>query len=354
MACSTSARPAAPSPAGKAERLGRHSLPELELPGEWEARTEAIDAYLSGLESEDIFSGVALIVERGEVRYEAAYGLASREFDVPNTVQTRFDVGSFNKDYTQLAILQLLEQDKLALSDTVGRYLPEYPNARVRDEVTIEQLMEHRSGLGDYFTPEWRQTPMGSLREIEDYIPIWGPKPLEYEPGSREQYSNFGYTVLGAIIEAISGMSYPEYVEEHVFEPAGMAESGFFETDIPEPDVAVGYSYMQRGGRRTDTLRKNIYMEPVKGGPWGKSYSTARDLYRFFAAMFEDRLLDRDLNWLRGGWDSGGIALAGGGPGLNAYLLLQNGRMVIVMANLDPPIAGNVAERLKAALEDSD
>ena len=163
---------------------------------------------MKDLAERDLFSGTVMIIERGEVRFEGAYGLASREFNVSNTLKTRFDVGSFNKDYTRLAILQLLAKGKLALSDNVGEHLPAYPNAEVRKKVTIQQLLDHRSGLADYFTDEYFETPMRKLRNIDDYIPIWGPKSLEFTPGSREQYSNYGYTVLGAIIEKISGTSY--------------------------------------------------------------------------------------------------------------------------------------------------
>ena len=324
-------------------------VPPLELDLTDERPVEAIDAFLSELADQDILSGAVLIATDGEVWFERAYGLASREFAVPNTIATRFDVGSFNKDYTRLAIMQLLENGLLAHTDAVGKYLPDYPNARVRTEVTIEQLLEHRSGLGDYFTREYFETPMRELREIDDYIPIWGPMPLEYEPGTREEYSNYGYTVLGAIIERITGLGYPEYVERNVFEPAGMHSTGFFETDGVEPNVAVGYTYMDGMGRPTETLRKNIYLEPVKGGPWGKSYSTARDLFRFFEAMFAGELVGDSYNWLLDGWN-GQTALAGGGPGLSAILLIEDGVGVIVLANHDEPGAEDVASRLLQAL----
>ena len=323
--------------------------PPLELPTDGAQRERAIDDYLRGLAQAGVLSGSVLLARDGEVWFERAYGLASREFNAPNTLETRFDVGSFNKDYTRLAITQLLQDDRLALSDTVGEYLPEYPNDRVRNEVTIEQLLDHRSGLGDYFTPEYLETPMGSLWEIDDYIPIWGPKPLEYEPGTRTQYSNFGYTVLGAIVESITGVSYPEYVQEHVFRPAGMNDTGFFATDGIEPNVAVGYTTMDRTGRPGDRVRKNIFHEPVIGGPWGKSYSTARDLFRFFAALFEGKLIGDELNWLPDGWNTS-MGLAGGGPGLSAILLVENGVAVIVLANQDEPGAENVASRLLEAL----
>ncbi len=326
-------------------------LPKLQLSsGSWPDRSRELDGYLKDLADQDLFSGTVMIVERGEVRFKGVYGLASREFNVPNTLGTRFDVGSFNKDYTRLAILQLLVEGKLALSDRVGEHLPDYPNAEVREKVTIQQLLDHRSGLGDYFTDEYFETPMRKLRGVDDYIPIWGPKPLEFKPGSREQYSNYGYTVLGAIIEKLAGTSYFDYVERHIFQPAGMHDTGFFETDRPEPNVAVGYTHMNPNGERSNELYKNIYLEPAQGGPWGKSYSTVHDLYRFFEAMFENRLLPEEHNWLHRGWDTGGIALAGGGPGLNAFLDLREGRMILVMANLDPPIADEVARRIRQAL----
>ena len=326
-------------------------LPELQLsPGSWPDRSRELDGYLKDLAERDLFSGTVMIIERGVVRFEGAYGLASREFNVSNSLKTRFDVGSFNKDYTRLAILQLLAEGKLALSDTVGEYLPDYPNPAVRKEVTIQQLLDHRSGLGDYFTDEYFETPMRKLRNVDDYIPIWGPKALKFKPGSREQYSNFGYTVLGAIIEKISGTSYFDYVERNIFRPAGMRDTGFFETDRPEPNVAVGYTHMDPQGEQSDKLYKNIYLEPAQGGPWGKSYSTVHDLYLFFEAMFENRLLPEEHNWLRRGWDTGAIALAGAGPGLNAFLGLEDGRMILVMANLDPPIADEVAHRIRRAL----
>ena len=328
---------------------GDNPIPPLELPEDGANATERIEVYLRELEQEGLLSGSVLLSRGGEIWFEGAYGLASREFNVPNTPNTRFDVGSFNKDYTRLAIMQLLEGDQLALTDKVGQYLPEYPNDRVRDEVTIEQLLHHRSGLGDYFTREYLETPMGVLRDIDDYIPIWGPKPLEYDPGTREQYSNFGYTVLGAIIEKITGMSYPEYVQANIFEPAGMDATGFFATDGIEPNVAVGYTYMDRTGRRSETLRKNIYHEPVLGGPWGKSYSTARDLHRFFEALFSNELLSAEFSWMLDGW-TGSTALAGGGPGLSAILLIDGGKAVIVLANHDEPGAEQIGSRLLEAL----
>jgi CubicO group peptidase (beta-lactamase class C family) len=325
------------------------SLPALDLEGGWEARKPAIDEYLEELASEGVFSGTVLIADHDKIHFEGAYGLASREFEVANTLDTRFDVGSCTKDFTHTAILQLQAQGKLSVDDRVGKHLPSYPNEQVREQVTIQHLLDHRSGLGDYFTEEWHQTPMSSLRHVEDYIPIWGPKALLSAPGEREAYSNYGYTVLGAIIETVSGQRYPDYVVEHIFTPAGMVDSGFFETDAVVPNIAVGYTYMSPTGRLEQPV-KNIYVEPAKGGPWGKSFSTIRDLYRYYAAMMNGEIVAGEDNWLAGAWENAALALGGAGPGLNTLISLEEGIMVVVMANMDPPIAESVAMKLSRAV----
>ena len=314
------------------------SFPPLRLSATDEAATTELDAYLKALAKDDRFSGVVLVAREDQPWFEKAYGFASREFRVPNTVETRFDVGSLTKSYTQLALDQLRQLDALSLDDVVGTFLPDYPNERVREEVTIGQLLDHTSGLGDMFTPAYLRTPMGALRETADYLPIWGPDPLRFEPGSRQEYSNFGYTVLGAILESITGTSYADYVQEAVFEPAGMTSSGFFEIDAIVPRVAVGYTRFDRTGRPTDVLRKNVFHEPAKGGPWGKSYSTARDVLRFYAALFAGELSEEPVPSMPRGWN-GGFGDAGGGPGMSALMAVERGNAVVVLANQDEPAA---------------
>ena len=342
-----------------------NDLPVLTLDSDdWSEKAAAIDAYIVALADEGRFSGAVLISQDDEVHFDRAYGLASREFDIANTLDTRFDIGSITKDFTRVAIAQLIAAGKLGMDDKLGQHLPDYPNPEAREKVTVRHLFEHSSGVGDYFTDEWVGTPMGALRDHWDYIDIWGPKPLEFEPGSDQRYSNFGFTILGAIIDRVSGQPYFDYIAEHVFAPAGMTATGFFATDLPEPDVAVGYTFMIRGGQRGDTLRKNIYLEPVVGGPWGKTYSTARDLWQFWQALSHHQLTaPAYTSWvlLSGPPPSDAeavgeadpvteIGLGGGGPGLSAELLASRGRVIIVLANLDPPITTYLAGRLGEAL----
>lgn len=329
-------------------------LPPLSLPSDRDGWGEALASYLQPLVADDVFSGAVLVADpSGDVVFDGAFGLASREFSVPNTLDTRFDVGSINKDYTQLALWMLARDGKLDFADTVGKHLPDYPQKRVRDQVTLRQLMDHRSGVPDYFDEAWETTPMRVLRDVDDYLPIWADRELLFEPGTRESYSNYGYTILGAVIEKVSGLSYPEFVETKIFGPAGMADSGFFAVDRPEPRVAVGYTHMGPDHTKRKELWKNIYLEPAVGGPWGKSYSPIRDLWRFYQRLFRHQLLPKGEGWLGDHpFEEYGTALAGGGPGLSAIMRLEKGWMVIALANLDPPSAEAVAETvLRAVLE---
>ncbi|MBZ0114836.1 MAG: beta-lactamase family protein [Thermoanaerobaculia bacterium] len=328
------------------------SLPPLQLPVGGADPTPVITEYLEALVPQDLFAGSVLIAKpSGEIIYQRAFGLASREFGVPNQLSTRFDVGSINKDYTHVGLLMLAKEGKIDLAAKVGKYLPEYPHVRVRDEVTIQQLIDHRGGVPDYFDDEWATTPMRTLRDIDDYLPIWADRPLLAEPGERESYSNYGYTILGAIIEAVSGQSYPEFVQQRIFGPLGMTGSGFFAVDGVEPNVAVGYTHMNPDYEFGEALWKNIFLEPAVGGPWGKSYSPIVDLFRFYQKLFRHQILEPGEAWFGDGdFDGFGVALGGGGPGLSSMMWLEKGWMVIALSNLDTPSADAVAEVLMSAV----
>src|SRR5687767_6848595 len=226
-------------------------LPPFEPGADFNA---SLDAYLKKID----FSGAVLIAKGDEIHFEKAYGLASRRFNVPNKITTRFDIGSITKDFTKVAIGQLAQSGKLEVTDTIGKHLPDYPNKDVRDRVTIEQLIRNTSGLGDIFTPEYFALSRMRLRKLADYVPIFADDPLHFEPGTNRRYSNYGYIVLGLIIEAVSGESYYDYVKRHIFDPAGMTASGFFESDKVVPDVAIGHTRMVPGtGERGNEWMEN-------------------------------------------------------------------------------------------------
>ena len=321
--------------------------------------TEALGSYFAGLAADDKFSGTALVALDGTPVFSAAHGLASRRFAVPNTMATRFDIGSINKDFTKIAIANLCAAGKLRLEDTIATHLPDYPDADVAAKVTIDQLVHHRTGIPDIFNEDFFRSALGQFRTPRDYFPLFAGKPLEFEPDSSMQYSNANYIILGAIIEAVTEQSYDDWVVEHVFRPAGMVRCGFFANDEPVADVAEGYT--RNSPYAEGELRSNVLMMPAKGSPAGSAMCTAADLLRFDDALRNHRLTSPGWTlWVFDGPapESGtagdgpserleiGAALAGGAPGVSAVIEIEGPLVVIVLANLDTPIAEDIAEAL--------
>ncbi len=317
----------------------------------------SLDEYLKKVD----FSGSVLIAKNDQVQFEKAYGLASRRFNVPNKITTRFDIGSITKDFTKTAIGQLAQAGKLRISDTIATHLPDYPNKDVASRITIEQLLKHTSGLGDIFTPEYFNTSRMKFRTLRDYLPVYADDKLQFEPGTSRRYSNYGYIVLGLIIEAVSGESYHDYVKRNIFEPAGMTASGFFESDKVVADVAVGHTRRMPGtGEPSNEWFENTLRLSVRGASAGGSHSTARDLFHFDRAIRSHKLLAPAwTKWYFGGpvpaANEAGAdtainrtsgAFAGGAPGLNAVVSSDGVWTVVVLANIDPPVAEALGERV--------
>ena len=146
-----------------------------------------------------------------------------------------------NKMFTAVATLQLVEAGKLALDDPVGKHLRGYPNSEVATKVTVRHLLTHTGGTGDIFGPEYDPNRL-QLREHADYVKLYGSRAPNFPPGSRFEYSNYGFVLLGAIIEAVSGESYYDYVREHVFGPAGMTSTDSLPESVEVPNRSIGYT----------------------------------------------------------------------------------------------------------------
>jgi CubicO group peptidase (beta-lactamase class C family) len=294
--------------------------------------------------------------------------LADRENGIPNTLQTRFRIGSMNKMFTAVAILQLVEAGKVDLTAPLGRYLSDYPNRDVATKVTIHHLLTHTGGTGDIFGPEF-EAHRKELRTLADYVELYGKRGLEFEPGSRWAYSNYGMVLLGAVIEKVTGQSYYDYVQAHIYEPAGMTGSGSEPEDQTVPDRSIGYT-MEPGTTKwipnTDTL-------PYRGTSAGGGYSTVEDLARFAHALLSHELLRPDSTELlitgkvdsrpgaryaygfedgRDADGNGWVGHGGGAPGMNGDLRIypKSGYVVAVLANMDPPAAQQISDYLDARL----
>jgi len=203
------------------------------------------------------FAGAVLVARHGKVLLKDAWGRADRKSGKANTPATRFRIGSMNKMFTAVATLQLVEAHKLALDDPIGKHLPNYPNKEVAAKVTVRHLLTHTGGTGDIFGPEFEEHRL-QLREHRDYLKLYGSRGLTHQPGAHFEYSNYGFVLLGALIEQVSGMSYDDYVRDHVFRRAGMRSTGSLPESAEVPDRAVGYLRASPSGGgwvpNTDTL----------------------------------------------------------------------------------------------------
>lgn len=247
-------------------------------------------AHLEALGNTGQLSGGVLIAKDGRPLLRRVFGFANLADRVPNAPDTRFNVASMGKMFTAVAILQLVEAGRIAVGAKVGEYLPQYPNAQVRDSVTIHQLLTHTSGMGNFWE-EHARVAKERYKSIADYLPLFAEQPLEFDPGTAFGYSNSGYMVLGLILEAVSGQNYFDYVQDHVFKLAGMSDSGFFELDRVVPRLATGYS---RSNDEPGVVVNNLFVNVTKGMPAGGADSTIDDLLRFANALEGSRLLRRE------------------------------------------------------------
>jgi CubicO group peptidase (beta-lactamase class C family) len=316
------------------------------------------DAYLSSKTKSDEFSGTVLVAKRGTPVFRRAYGLAERRFDVPNQVDTRFDMGSIGKLITHLAIAQLAEAGKLELDDRLDRWLPDWPKEPAA-KITIEHLVMHRSGVPDflnepYLNARFFKTDRSQLRHNRDFLVLFRDEPLLFEPGTSERYSNSGFVLLGEVIAKASGEDYYDYVRKHILDPAGMKHTDYIERDAVTSNVARGYypDADAEGG-----LRENTILLWPRGFAAGSAYTTVDDLLRFEQALRGAKLASPAWSrWVLGGPKPGassadqpipdGYALMGGAQGISALLLRTDEWSLIVLSNLDRRIISKVEDRL--------
>jgi len=263
--------------------------PDLALPRLTEAQAlAALSARIDELVAADRFSGVVLVARDGKALLEKKGGKANRETGAPITANTRFRIGSMNKMFTAVATLRLAGMRKLSLDDSVQKYLPGTLTRDDATKVTIRHLLTHTAGTGDIFGPDFEKNRL-TLREHGDYLKLYAERPLLHPPGAEWRYSNFGYVLLGAIIERVTGTTYYNAVRREVFDPAGMTATG----SEPESETVENRSagYM----RRNDAWTPNVDTLPWRGTAAGGGYSTARDLLRFAQALDSGKLISKEM-----------------------------------------------------------
>jgi D-alanyl-D-alanine carboxypeptidase len=354
-------------------RVTKFEIHPMPTPQEFRpARTSEADA-LAALRAEldkrttaDTFSGAVIVAKNGTPIFSEAYGFADRDKHIKNTVDTRFRIGSMNKMFTAVATLQLVQANKLALTDPLAKVVPGYPNQNLATKVTIHHLLTHTGGTGDIFGPDFDKHRL-ELRTLADYVKLYGTRDLAFEPGAKMEYSNYGFLLLGVVIEAVSKETYFDYVAKQVFAPAGMTStSSPMEDKSTEPNRSIGYMRDPKGGWQpnTDTL-------PIRATSAGGGDSTVKDLLAFANALTSHKLLSADNTKLltTGKVDMGPntkyaygfmetiddgqrcFGHGGGAPGMNGKLTIcDNGYTIVVLANLDPPAAEEVEQFVLARL----
>jgi CubicO group peptidase (beta-lactamase class C family) len=319
------------------------AIPRLSQAGALQALTSKVD----GLVAQDKFMGAMLIERDGKILLDKAWGYGDREARIPLKVTDKFRLGSMNKMFTAVATLQLVAEGKLSLDGSVGRYLPDYPNKQIADKTTIRMLLTHTGGTGDIFGEAFDKHRL-ELRSLADYVKLYGSRAPEFPPGTNSDYSNFGFILLGAIIQKVSGENYYDYVRNHIFVPVGMTDTASLPETVNVPGRVKGYILKDgKWALNTDTL-------PWRGTSAGGGYSTLADLLRFAHAMMDEKLLPTALkdaatrsetkgDWYGYGFEVHGTGQAhnyghtGGAPGMTAELrVYPNAKTVVIaLCNMD-------------------
>jgi len=359
--------------ANEPHRVVRFEIHPIPTPKEFRPQmteAEVLAALRSELEKQtaaDMFSGAVIVAKNGTPIFAEAYGYADRAKQIKNTLDTRFRIGSMNKMFTAVATLQLVQAKKLALTDPLAKALPKYPNQNLAKKATIHHLLTHTGGTGDIFGPDFDQHRL-ELRTLADYVKLYGTRDLAFEPGARMEYSNYGFLLLGVVIEAVSKQTYFDYVAKRVFKPAGMTStSSPMEDKATEPNRSLGYMRSPKAGWQpnTDTL-------PIRATSAGGGDSTVKDLLAFANALTSNKLLNAETTKLltTGKVDMGAsfvkyaygfmetiedgrrcVGHGGGAPGMNGQLTIcDDGYTIVVLANLDPPAAGEIEQFVLARL----
>lgn len=252
-----------------------------------------IKTFLNDLKAED-FSGAILVAHNDQIIEKRAFGLASMEYGIKNTVDTKFNLASITKMITAVATLQLYDRGKVELKLPIGEYMPDYPNKLVRDSVTIHQLLTHTSGNNNFYVGEFLQSDKLKYRNISDFTPLFANDTLLSTPGSKYDYSGSGFVILGLIIEKMSGQNYYDYVKDNIFIPSGMINTTELEIDSVVQNRASGYTTFFGESK---ILKKNDYYLS-KASPAGFHYSTVEDLFKFSKALRNGKLLKKETTKL--------------------------------------------------------
>ena len=231
------------------------------------------------------FNGSALVAENGKIIYKGAFGMANMEWSIPNTADTKFRLGSITKQFTSTLVMQLVEQGKIKLDGKLSDYLPDY-RKDTGQKITIHHLLTHTSGIPSYTgLPNFFADVSRNPYKVDEFVKKYASGDLQFEPGSKFAYNNSGYFLLGAIIEKVTGKPYEQVLQENIFDPVGMKNSGYDHYSTILPKRAAGYEKTSNGYTNAPYLDMSI---PYAAG---SLYSTVEDLYLWDQALYTDKLI---------------------------------------------------------------
>ena len=244
------------------------------------------------------FRGNIYIVQNGKVLYERENGFADLPNEIPNKAETKFASASAGKVFVAAGILQLIERKKITFDDTLGALL-DIPFNNIDKEVTVKQLLNHTSGVPDYFDESvmdeyeelWIDYPNYKIRHNSDLLPLFINKPMMYPKGEKFQYNNSGYVLLAMILEKVTGMYFDQYLKEHIFDRCGMNATGYYELDRLPAKCANNYIYCDD----TKDWRTNIFSVDAKGTGAGGAFITVKDMIRFWTNLTEGNIISKEL-----------------------------------------------------------
>jgi CubicO group peptidase (beta-lactamase class C family) len=302
---------------------------------------EHIGSLLDNLYNSGKFSGTVKLSHNGNTVFEKALGYSNIESSIPNTMETQYSLASLGKLFTEVTILQLVENGKLDLDDTLDTYKINFSDKRAED-ITVRQLLSHRSGFGHYWDNEAFLSKKMELKNVIGYMEFVRKIPLDFDPGTDYQYSNIGYVLLGRIIELITKKDFYDYIKSSIFKPLKMTSSNYNFQDNLTDNYALPYT---RG--KDEKLIKVDTLFSLRGASDGGGYSTVSDLSIFLNEIFNNNLLsDESISllvsdykvdtlpreeWLydiQGGIDGVSTLAAYHGP---------SGYSLIALGNMDPP-----------------
>lgn len=323
---------------------------------------------IQALQQENGFSGTLIVRQRGKEVIAASYGFANRSEKIKNHTDMKFGIASGCKIFTAIAISQLVDEGKLTFESKLKDILPfDFPH--FDEHITVHHLLTHTSGVPDYFDEEvmndfeelWIKTPMYHIRSLKDFLPLFQNEKMKSAAREKFSYNNSGFILLGLIVEQVSGKPFDDYVTNHIFVPAGMEHSGYYEMDRLPEGTATGYIDVEDGSWKT-----NVYALPAKGGSDGGAYVTAPEMLKLWDALTSYSLISEEntkrlltlhateedgLSYGYGLWvdtEDGAITnylLMGYDPGVNfhASFYPEQDLQIIVCANISKGAYGMIS-----------